>query len=475
MNYTKLLATTVQHITYDDLSEKALEAAKKVFIDWMALALAGSRERSSQLLQKVLLPSDGGYEATLWSAPAPQKETQRMCSALQASFLNGAASHALDFDDLHNKSIIHLATVTVPAALAVAEVEDVSGKDFLTAIVAAYELGARVGESIQPDSYHFWHTTGTVGALTSAVAAGHLMKLTDDEMVQALGSAGTQASGLWDFVKEGAMSKPLHAGKACYNGLLAALLAKEGFTASSTILEGEKGFCRAMMEEPRWDALHEGLGQSKLSHFKIEENSFKPYPCCKHSHSSLYGIDQWRQKLGLAPMVAPPTIEKITLYVNAITDSLINNPQPLTPYGAKFSIQYCVATMALYGHVALVHFKENALHDEAVRALMERIEVIVDEGEEAAYVADPSCLSARIALTYVDGAGELQEYILRIPVPKGDPGNTLTMVDMSDKAFHLLEPIYGKEKSEAFVEKLNHVEEASSMKDYCRELFEILQ
>lgn len=206
---------------------------------------------------------------------------------MNAALANGAFSHALDMDDLHNASIIHLGTVVVPAALAVAEQIGASGKQLITAIAAGYEIGARVGEAVNPDSYFFWHTTGTAGTFGAAAAAAKLLTLDAEQTAHCLGSAGSQAAGLWEFLQEGAMSKTLHAGKAAFNGIFAAFLAKEGFTGATKILEGEKGFCLAMTSKAKLNKLTEGLGQGK---YKIDENAFKPYAACKHCHASINAV-----------------------------------------------------------------------------------------------------------------------------------------------------------------------------------------
>ena len=216
--------------------------------------------------------------------------------------------------------------MVIPGVFAIAEAEHKTGKEMLAAVCAGYEAGGRVGETIVPESYYFWHTTGTAGTFGAAAAAANLLGLDSQQTLMCYGSAGTQAAGLWEFLKEGAMSKALHAGKSCYAGVLSAYLSREGFTGASHILEGEKGFCRAMVAEPHLDKLTEGLGNG---HLIIDDNSFKPYACCKHSHSALFAI----QKLCAAHQVQASDVKELRLFVNEITDSLINNPDPQNTYG----------------------------------------------------------------------------------------------------------------------------------------------
>ena len=305
---------------------------------------------------------------------------------------------------------------------------------------AGYEVSARVGETVIPESYYFWHTTGTVGTIGAGAAAACILGLDAMQTVHALGSAGTQASGLWEFVREGAMSKPLHAGKAAYSGVLAAYLARAGFTGATRILEGEKGFCRAMTTDPHWNKLTEGLGTG----FKIDENSFKPYPCCKHAHAAIYAALELRQKYGFPA----EEIESVTILVNRITYSLINNPSPQTAYGCKFSIQYCTACAMRYGAVGIEQFTPAVMHDAVVRKLMQCIEVRQDAAVQAVYDEDATKLAAKVAVKLRDGRLLERE----VDYPKGDPANPMEWKDSTAKFMNLVKPVYGIENASKLVD-----------------------
>lgn len=433
MNETRTLASYFSRLTYENLSEEAVVQAKKALLDWMALTIRGSKEKAPCLIRSILLPMDGGLESTILGLHSPFHCVLR-ASSLNAAFVNGAASHALDFDDLHNPSIIHLACVTIPAALALAEARKSSGKELLTAIAVGYELGGRVGESIQPDSYFFWHTTGVAGTLAAAASASSILHLDENHFIHALGNAGTQAAGLWEFLKEGAMSKPLHAGKACYGGVLSALLAEKGYTGATRILEGEKGFCRALIKEPHLEKLTDNLGED----FVISHNSIKPYPCCKHSHAILYGIQQIMKEKG----IHEGEIEKIVLGVNDITDSLINNPAPQTPYGCKFSLQYCAAVMAIKGKIGIEDFQETAVKDGSRHEFMKKIIVEIDPEINAIHKAHPDRLASIVKIITTDGRCMEKT----ISYPKGDPENPMTFEDLAEKGHSLVDDIIGADK-----------------------------
>ena len=360
MNETAQLAKFTAEMTYDKLPSQAVAVAKQCILDWLGVAIRGAHEEPAKILRSVALKMCGTGDATVFDGGS------RRIDAYNAAMVNGAASHTLDFDDLHNASIIHLATVVVPAAMAVAEAEHKSGKALLSAVCAGYEAGARAGEAIIPESYFYWHTTGTAGIFGSAAAAASLLGLTAEQSNMCLGSAGTQAAGLWEFLKEGAMSKALHSAKAASAGVFSAYLAQNGFTAASAILEGEKGFCPALSEAPRLEKITENLTYDDL---KIQHNSFKPYACCKHAHAAIYGAQVLRGKYGITPDI----IEGVELKVNNITDFLINNPAPQNVYGCKFSIQYCVAAALLYGRVGIDEFSVQVRESKAMQQLMANV------------------------------------------------------------------------------------------------------
>lgn len=422
---TRKLAAFTASLKYAELPATSVEAAKRFLLDHLGVAIGGSQTRPAGLIRQVVLKG-AAQEATVLDGKRVKT------TALEAAFCNASASHCLDFDDLHNPSIIHLACVTVAPALAVAEAERVSGAELLTALCAGYEAGARAGESVIPESYFYWHTTGTAGIFGGAAACAHLLGLDPQQTLMCYGSAGTQAAGLWEFLKEGSMSKVLHAGKSSYGAVLAAYLSRAGFTAASEILEGEKGFCRAMLAQPHLEKLTAGLD---VGHLKIEDNSYKPYPCCKHSHAALYGVESLCAEYG----VGEKDVAAVKIYVNDITDYLINNPEPQTAYGYKFSLQYCAAAMLRWGRVGVDSFSPEAVADPAVRQLMARVTLIRDKEQQAVYEADPAKLASKVELVLQDG----RVLSKQVDYPKGDPQNMMTWPEAEAKFKGLVDPVYG--------------------------------
>ena len=450
---TKILAEFALALTYQDLPARAVTMAKQCVEDLIGVALAGSATEQGRIWHTYFSRRTDGLQAAAWMPGFPGLAWR------EAAALNAACGHLLDMDDVHSGSITHLGVITIPAALAAGSAFHRSGREVIAAIAAGYEVGARVGEAVNPGAYHYWHTTGVVGALATAAAVGKLLGLDDDQYLSAFGSAGTQAAGLWEFLPDGAMSKPLHTGKASYSGVLSAYLSQKGFTAASEILEGEKGFCRAMVKEPHLEKLTENMSTDKL---KIDINPFKPYACCKHAHAALYAIQELRK----AHSLQSEDIAKIKLYVNDITNYLINNPQPQTPYGGKFSIQYCSAAMLKFGEVGIAQFSEECIHNPELTDLMQRIEVIRDEAMEQLHAADASKLASRVEIQLQNG----QTLTMQVDYPKGDPENPLTWEELCAKFMSLAVPVYGEAKAlrlQNWVASLEQCSDVAQALDAC--------
>ncbi len=421
---TEALAKFVAGLRYADLPEATRAHARQFCLDWLACCIRGSGEPAARIVRQVQAAERPAARAATVLCAQPYRT-----SAAAAALANGAASHALDMDDLHNASILHLGTVVMPAALAVAERIGASGEALIAAIVAGCEAAARVGEAVNPESYFFWHTTGTAGTFGAAAAAASLLGLDAERTVACFGSAGTQAAGLWEFLTDGAMSKTLHAGKAAQNGILAADLAAAGFTAARRILEGEKGFCRAMSAAPHFEKLSEGLGAG----YRIDTNGYKAYTCCRHCHPAIEAAIRLRD----AHRLAPEAIRAVTVRTYRAARDLVDNPAPATPYGHKFSLQYCVAHALREGRVGLEAFTAEATADAATRRLMGRVSVVLDDAIDAEFRRDPMKWAAEVELETADGR-RLSDYV---PYPKGDPENPLVYAETEAKFRAVASPL----------------------------------
>jgi 2-methylcitrate dehydratase PrpD len=364
--------------------------------------------------------------------------------SLLAALVNGASSHMVEMDDLHRESVFHPAAPIMPAVFAAAEREKASGKDLILAIVVGYEVGIRVAVSVGQSHYHRWHTTSTCGTFGAAAGAAKILGLDGEQVVWALGSAGTQASGLWAFLVESAMSKQLHPGKSALNGLLSALLAQKGFTGARRILEGEKGFFRATSKDFDVEKCLAGLGKN----FLFERNSLKYYASCGHTHSAIEAV---LQAINTNPMKVEE-IERVDVSVYQAALDLLENVEPTTPYVAKFSLPFCVATALKYGHVSMGDFIEIRLQDPDLRQLMKRIEIRSDPQLSMHY---PGKWPARVEIMTRDGKSlkGSSDY------PKGDPENPLDERDVIEKFRDLTKGLLSDSTAEAIVERVMSLED----------------
>lgn len=248
------LAEFLAGLRFERLPEPTVTRTQGLFLDWVGATLGGVEQpptRSLAAFARAMGPTTGRSEVL---------PGRRMSSPFFAALVNGAASHAIEQDDLHDASVVHAGTVVFPAALAVAQDIGASGRAFISAAVAGYEAATRVGRFLGRSHYRGFHATGTAGTFGAAAAVASLLGADARTMVSAFGSAGTQAAGLWEFMEDGADSKPLHAAKAASNGLLSAYIAESGLRGTAAILEGRRGLGATMSSDVDPSALTTGLG-----------------------------------------------------------------------------------------------------------------------------------------------------------------------------------------------------------------------
>ncbi len=380
---SRSLARLIRNLPSDDAN---LAQAERFVRDWLGSMVAGRSTAPGTALL--------GYGRHL------QDPESRV-------FLAAALSHITETDDLHRTSITHPGCVVIPTCLVLGRTIGAAGRVVLRAVLAGYEAILRVGEALGPGHYRLFHNTATAGVFGSAAAAAALLDLDEDQWVWALGNAGTQAAGLWQFNEDGAMSKHLHAGHAAHVGLRSAMLAKEGFTGATGILEGERGFFPALCPDPDVDAvLREANG------WKLPETSLKPYPCCRHTHPAVDAALELRARLLDNGSLAGVREVRISTYPAALR--VTDNPVPTTPYAAKFSLQFCVATALANGTPGLASFDTERLDDPVVLGVLGKMTVKPDSALERAY---PQRWGARIR---VESAGG-ETYEAERPVALGDP------------------------------------------------------
>ncbi len=338
------------------------------------------------------------------------------------AFLMGALCHILETDDLHRESVVHPGCVVVPAAWALAHKQGASGHALLRAVLHGFEATTRVGMAVGAAHYRIWHNTGTCGPYGSAMAGAALLDLDDAQAVHALGNAGSQSAGLWQFLETGAMTKHLHAGHAAEAGLKAADLAAFGFTGPPKILEGEKGFFKAACP----DAQPEMVLASPEADWQLVRTSIKPWPSCRHTHPAIDAAEELRLLLGATDEADIRAIE-VGTYQAAL--DVCDRPVAHSEYEAKFSLQHTVAATLLLPQVDFAAFGEAARARAAKLAL--RVSLSADEPYRSAY---PRNWGARVRVELKDG----RELVAQRDNAKGDPEARLSHDDMVAKAEMLL-------------------------------------
>lgn len=410
------LATFASQLQFTDIPDAVVRKTEDLLVDWFGSAVAGFGSRPVQSIARFALamgPADG---------PSEVINERRRSSPYVAAMANAAASHVAEQDDVHNGSVFHPATVVFPPALAVAQALGASGKDLLTASVAGYEVGIRIGEFLGRSHYKVFHTTGTAGTVAAAVAVGHLLKLTPQQMQHAMGSAGTTAAGLWEFLRTAADSKQLHTAHAAGAGLMAAYLAQDGFTGAAQVLEGPQGMAAGMSSDADVARLTDRLG----SRWATTETSFKYHASCRHTHPAADALLQVMQ----ANHLRPNDIDQVTTHVHqGAIDVLGPVVNPSTVHQSKFSMGTVLALVAQFGHAGLAEFDQHFLSD-TTQALRDRVRMVFDDEVDSAY---PARWIGKVTVQTVDG----RTLHGRIDEPKGDPGNTLSREEITAKALRL--------------------------------------
>ncbi len=415
---SQVLSRFLAGIRYEDIPAPVVARTEELFLDWFASALAGKGARPVETINTfaaAMGPQDGRAENLL---------TRKHTSPFFAALVNGAASHFVEQDDLHNSSVLHPGTVVFPAVLAAAQDAGATGKDLIAAAVAGYECGVRVGEFLGRSHYKVFHTTGTAGKLAAAAGVAHVLKLDAGRMQHALGSAGTMAAGLWEFLRDAADSKQLHTAKAAADGLMAAYIARDGFTGAHAIFEGKQGMAAGMSSDAdaRW--LTDGLG----TRWATAETSFKFHASCRHTHPAADALLALMQQHGLKA----EDIAKVTAHVHqGAIDVLGPVTDPQTIHQSKFSMGFVLAQIAVLGRAALADFTEKSLKNNEIRSFHDRVNMVLDAEVDGAY---PKRWLGRVSVLTKDG----RSFEFRVDTPKGDPGNTLSRAELEDKAQRLV-------------------------------------
>lgn len=419
-----VLAEFASGLRFDELPSEVVDMSKRCLLDFIGVAVAGRKCPLLPMLEDILGETPSGRKASVIG----QKS---QVSLLSAPLINGTIGHFLELDDGHKPSISHPGTVVIPAALAVSEIVNATGKDLLLSIVLGYETMCRIGASIQPSHQagRGFHTTGTCGAFGAAVAAARLLGLSAEQTAHAIGLAGLQASGLLEVMSDGEMSKPFQAGKAAHNGVLAALMAERGAKSPLTILEGEKGFIAAMADDWRRDVVTGELGER----YAITDTYFKLFGACGLVFSAVEALMLIMREHALEPQ----DVAEIVLRVQTYAAEVVGKRRvPETLEQARFSLPYAAAAAVVRRSSDVTYAPEKPEH-LAILDMIPKVTVVADPVLDATF---PDTRSAVARLTTCSG----ESYEKRVDAARGHPENPPTCEELRRKYMSLAGPHYGE-------------------------------
>jgi 2-methylcitrate dehydratase PrpD len=360
---TRLAEFTVR-TRLEDCPPETRSTVCRAALDTLGVTLAGASAPVAQVLRRVLRAEGGPPLCTVIG-------TRLRASATAAALANGAAGHAHDFDDTNFVLMGHPSVPLLAATLAAAEAEMSDGAGVMLAYIVGFEVGAALGASLNPSHYERgWHATSTIGTLACAAAAAKILNLDVTATTTTLGIAASLASGLKENF--GSMTKPFHAGHAARNGVWAALLAREGLSASAAALDGQQGYFVAFGGQGNVEAALESLGQ----HWQLLESGLavKPYPSCAFTHATIDALLEVRERHRLDP----DQVAHVEVGVTRVVPPVLLHAHPVTALERKFSMQFCAAAALVEGRVDLDSF-EDGPPAPAVEKLMPRISMVVDD------------------------------------------------------------------------------------------------
>ncbi len=446
---TREVAEFIVRTTYQEIPLEAIKIAKRCLIDGTGVILNGSTDKASMILRKYLERMGGKAESSVLGS-------RLKVPASAAALANGASGHAQDFDDTqlsHSPDRIsglltHPTTPVLAATLAIGETMGISGKDFLTAFSMGFEVECKMAEAIHPIHYgKGYHTTGTIGAFGAATTAGKILGLSEDKMRYALGIVASMSAGI--RANFGTMTKPLHAGRAAENGVVAASLAKLGFTSDPNILENPWGFFKILGDGFDLDKISGKLGNP----YTILDPgvSIKPYPSGVLSHPSMNAMLDLVREHNLKP----EDVAEIYLYAGSNILNPLRYALPQTGLEGKFSLPFCLTSILIRHRAGIKEFSNEFVRSPEVQEMMKRVKTIQDPEIEAKGFAK---ILSRLEVKLKDG-----RILKKDSAPyKGGPENPLSQAELDEKFSTCAELALPREK---FSRSLNLLKEIEKLKD----------
>ncbi len=455
---TESLSDFLHAVDYDDLPEEDIEKAKLFLLDFIGYAASSAEHEPAHILRRVARALGGNEESTVIGSPW-------RTSCTSAAMINAALGHITELDDTHRSTQTHPANAVMPAVLAIGEREKADGRRVLAAIVAGYDCVIRAGSAVMPSHYtKGWHPSGTVHTFGAAVAAVKLLGLSAAQMQHALGLAGAQAAGNFAHVDNRALAKDLNPAKAATNGVLAALLAAEGFTGSTDIFENSKGFLTLYSDSAAPQKLVENLGAP----FLIRRVAHKPFPGCRHLHAARDATLELMERHG----IRAEDVDEITIRMFTVGARVVDDPKPWVgnkgSFGPHYSAQFQVAITLAEGMDGLwasfdESYWERKLCESRIRRLTKRVRLVPDDDLNRTW---PNAWSTIVEARTRSGA----TLSARVDLPKGEPENPMSAEEVIAKFDRLACRVYSDERRTTIRNLVFRLEECPDISEVTKHL-----
>lgn len=446
MKITKKLSSFVIEKKYGDFPDSAISQAKRCILDGLGTTLSGSIHPGTKILTDFIKGQGRSDEATILGSGYKT-------SMANAALINGMMCHVMDYDDTSWVMRGHPTAVLLPAILAIAESTHAKGKNILTSFILGFEVACKIGEAVNPSNYDLgFHSTSTIGIFGATAAVGSLLGLDQGRLSHAFGIAGSRSSGLRENF--GTMTKALHVGMAAHDAIFSVMLAQRGFTASTEILEGDRGFGKVMSKSSNFDQIIGKLGNP----FDIVERGVvvKKYPSCARTHTALDAFFFLKEKFKFKKY------DDITL-INCGTDkqafNILKYPEPKNSLEAKFSIPFCLSVAALEGKAGLDQFTDEMVNNPKIISFFKKInhypeQEIIDKGYEFRG-------AAKITIEFKNGK-TLTHFVEKA---KGNPENPLSDKELRDKFKDCAKWILPQEKTKRIFRIIDEFDKLEDIKE----------
>ena len=446
---TRTLAKFASNVNYEDLPPDVVDRAKYFCLDFAGVTLNGSTTDSAKAVVRAL--DDVGR-----SGPSTIVGTNKRALPEYAAMANGTAFHSIEMDDVNNEASLHPGVVAFPTALAMADIAPVSGKDFISAVVAGYDVIIRLGRALKPKEHYGrgFHPTGTCGAFGGAAVAARLLGLQGDDYTHALGIAGSQAAGSMEYLAQGTWTKRLHPGWSAHSGIWAALLARAGYSGPTTILEGRDGFLNAYSGDPDPSLVLKDLGEE----YQVTRTGVKPHACCRYNQGPIDCL----LEIGKSNDFQAMDIEEVKIGVLSQGMRLVAEPveakrNPESVVDMQFSMPFAAAVALSYGSASLNEYAIGIPDRPEVRHIMDRVQCVTDPKLDA---QTPKLFPAWAEVRTSNGRTMRSE----LTYPKGDPENPVTWDEMRTKFNLLSAPVISSQRQQEIISAIDSLEQLDDVR-----------